>query len=94
MATDANEGARQHRLGFLGEVDDLRDIGEIVAGEGNKVRLPFRDQPVIGSVVLDLQIDQADRMAGTARSLRDQLHTQRLELQEYLGVEQRTRVNE
>jgi hypothetical protein len=94
VAADADEDARQHRLGFLGKVDNLRDIGEIVAGESNQVRLPLRDQPVIGGVALDLQIDQADRMTGAAGGLRDQLHPQRLELQEYLGVEQRTRVNE
>jgi hypothetical protein len=49
---------------------------------------------MIRRVAFDLQIDQADRMTGAARGLRDQLHPQRLKLQEDLGVEQRTRMNE
>ena len=50
--------ARQHRLRLLGEIDDLRDIGEVVAGERDEIRPPFRDQAAIVVVALDLQIDQ------------------------------------
>ena len=40
VAADADERARQLRLRRLGEVDDLRNVGEVVARERDDVRPP------------------------------------------------------
>src|SRR5436190_15950492 len=37
VSTDADEAARQRGLGPLREVDDLRHIGQVVAGKGDQV---------------------------------------------------------
>jgi hypothetical protein len=94
VAADADERARQRRPGPPGEIDDLRDIGEIVAGEGDDVGRPFPQQAVIVGMGLDLQIDEADRMPGMPCGLRHQLEPERLEAEENLGIHQRPRVDE
>jgi len=47
------------------------------------------EQPEIRWVVLDLQIDQPNRMTDASCSLSDELEAERLEPQEYFGIEQR-----
>ena len=85
--TDGNLG--KARLRRLGEVDDLRHVCQIVAGEGDDLRPPVADQAEIGAMILDLQIDEPDRMAGPARRLGDEFEAERFEPQKYLGVEER-----
>jgi hypothetical protein len=41
VTTNADEGARQTEFGSLRQIDDLGHIGEVVAGEGDEIRLPF-----------------------------------------------------
>jgi hypothetical protein len=83
-----DEAFWQQRLGALREVDDLRNIGEVVAREADDIGAP-RLQPgkVIG-MALDLQIDQLDRMAGPAGRLGHQLEPQGLEPQKDPGIHQ------
>ena len=51
VAADADETARQFAFGRLGKVDDLRDIGEIVAGKSHEVGPPFSDQTAVVGVL-------------------------------------------
>ena len=89
VPADTDHGARQTRLRRLGEVDDLRDVGEVVAGEQDDIRPPHIGQPEQCGVVFDLQVDQLDLVAGLPRRGRDQLEPQRFEPQEDLGIHQR-----
>jgi len=93
VAADADEGQREARLGGACEIDDLRDVGEVVAGEGDRFRPPALDQAKIGAVAFDLQIDQPDIVPGLPGGLRHQFEPQRLQPQEDLGVHQRPGMN-
>ena len=84
VPADADKGLRQPRLGRLGEIDDLRNVGEVVAGKSDDIGPPAVEQPEIGGMVLDLQVDQPDRVAGAPRRLRDELEPERLEPQKDL----------
>ena len=73
VAPDTDEGARQDDPGSLRQIDDLRHVGEVVAGERDEVRLPVRDEAVIVDVGFDLQVDEPDLMSAAAGSLRYEL---------------------
>ena len=77
-------------LDRLGEIDDLGNVGEVVAGEGDDVRPPLRDEAMIRRVALHLQIDQPHIVTRAARRFRNELKAERLEFGERLGVKQRT----
>src|SRR5262249_22246668 len=94
MAANTDETASQSQLRSLGQVDDLRHIGQVVARKRDKIRLPLRDQTVIVGVALDLQIDDPHRVVGTPRRLRHQFEAQWFKTQEDVRVEQRTWMNE
>jgi hypothetical protein len=89
VPADADDGARQERLRRLGEVDDLRQVGEVVAREGDDFRPEFPGEAQEGGVALDLQIDQPDLVPGRPRRGRDELQSQRLEPQEDFRIHQR-----
>ena len=89
VPADADKRRRQPSLRRLRQIDDLRNVGEVVAGKGDDVRPPAVEQSEKGGVVLDLQVDQPDRVPGAPRRLGDQLEAERLEPQEYLRIEQR-----
>ena len=89
VPANADEGPRQACLRRLGKIDDLRDVREVVAGKSDDIRPPAVEQSEIGGVVLDLQVDQPDRMPGAPRRLGDEFETERLEPQEYPRIEQR-----
>src|ERR1700759_4392492 len=86
VPADADDDVRKARLGRLGEIDDLRHIGEVVAAKRDHIRPPALDRAKIGALVFDLQIDQADDMAGLARRSGDEFKTDRFEPQKDLGV--------
>ena len=94
VPSDADKGAWQRKPGRLCQIDDLGHVGEVVAGEGDKIGLPLRDHAMIIGVALDLQVDETHLMPRAPRSLRHQLKPQRLEPQEDIGIEQRARMNE
>src|SRR5215510_7835079 len=94
MAANTDETASQSQLGSLCQVDDLGDIGQVVARKRDKIRLPLCDQTVIVGVALDLQIDDSHRVVGTPRRLRHQFEAQWFKTQKDVRVEQRTRMNE
>src|SRR6516225_8184836 len=70
VATNADEGARQTTFGSLRQIDDVGHIGEVVAGEGDEIRLPFSNHAVVVGVALDLQIQEPHGVLGPAGSLR------------------------
>ena len=94
MAADADESARQRAFGGLREVDDLRHIGEVVAGKSDEIRLPFGEHAVVIGVSLDLQIHEPDGVLGAPGRLRHELEAQRLEPKEDIRVEEWARMNE
>ena len=83
------------RLGRLGEIDDLRDVGEVVAGERDDVRPPLREHAEDSRAWLST-CRSMSRTSWPARraACRDQLEPERLEPQKDLGVDQRTGMNE
>src|SRR5438445_13671339 len=92
VSPNTDKGLRQARLRRLRKVDDLRNVGEVVARKSDDIRPPALEQSEKGGMVLDLQVDQLNRMPGLPRRLRDQLEAERLEPQEYLRVEERARM--
>jgi hypothetical protein len=80
---------RPPSLGLLGQVDDLRDVGEVVAGKRDHMGPPVVDRPQVTALALDLEIEQPDLMPGLTRSVRDQLEAERLQAEENSGVHER-----
>jgi hypothetical protein len=93
VAADANENIGEPRLGRLGEIDDLGHVCQVIAGKRDDIGTPALDRPAIGAMVLDLQVDQPDGVAGVADGLRHEFETERLKPQEYFGVKQRARMD-
>ena len=90
MAADHDVGARRQPPGRLGEVDDLGQVGEVVAREGDDVRLPLINELDIILVAFYLQVDELDVVSTSPCSLGYQLETERLEAQVDLRVHKRT----
>jgi hypothetical protein len=83
---DANESFRETPFRRFGEINDFGDVRQIVAGESDNVGPPTLEHSEIGTVVLDLQIDQLDRVSGPPRRLGDEFEADRLEPQKDLGI--------
>ena len=77
----------------LSEIDDFRDVRQVITEERDNLRLPALQQAKIGAVILDLQIDEQDVVSSTSRRLRNELEPQRFEPQKNLCVEQWRRMN-
>ena len=86
VPADADKSLGLPSLGRLCQIDDLRDVGEIVAGKGDDIRPPTVDQSKKSGVVLDLQVDQPDCMSAAPRRLGNELEAKGLEPQEYLRI--------
>jgi len=84
MPADADERLRETGLRLFGKIGDLRDVRQIIAGERNDVRPPAFEHPEIGAAVLDLQIDQLDRMSRLPCRLGDEFKADRLKAQKEL----------
>ena len=93
VAADHDRRGGEVLLRGLGQIDDLGDVGEVVAGEDDHVRAPAFDQPMVMAVGLHLQIEQADIVPRLQGSGGDQLQPQRLEPEEDPRVHQRARVD-
>ena len=79
MPANADECPRIACLCRLREIDDLRNVRQVVAGKRDDVRPPIPQQAKIGAVLLDLQIDKPDLVPSPARRLRDEFEPERLE---------------
>ena len=89
VAADANKNLCPARFCRFREVDDFRHVRQVVAGERNDIWPPALQQAIIGTMILNLQIDDLDFVPGSPHRLRDEFESQRLEPQEHLRVEQR-----
>jgi hypothetical protein len=89
VSADKHKDIRPPSLGLLGQVDDLRDVGEVIAGKRDHVGPPVVDRPQVTALALDLEIEQPDLMPGLTRRLRNQLQTERLQAEKDLGVQER-----
>jgi len=74
-------------FGLLGEVNDFRDVGEVVARESNEIRPPFGDKPAIVLVPFNLKICEPNRMAGPSGCLCHQFEAERLKPQKHARIE-------
>ena len=89
VSADKHKDIRPPSLGLLGQVDDLGDVGEVIARKRDHVGPPVVDRLQVTVLALDLEIEQPDLMSGLTRRLRDQLQTERLQAEEDLGVHER-----
>src|SRR5262245_44397558 len=94
VATNADEGARQTTFGSLRQIDDLGHIGEVVAGEGDEIRLPFRNHAVVVGVAFDLQIQEPHGVPSAAGSISREFEAEWFKPKENVGVDERSRMNE
>lgn len=83
-----DEARRLHDLDRLRQVDDLRHVRQIVAGEADRVRPPAPDHAEQVAVRLDLQVEDPDLVPALPRGAGDQLQPKRLETQEDARVHQ------
>src|SRR5271170_101723 len=88
MPADANKDAGEARLRRLGQIDNLGDVRQVVAAEGDDIRLPALDRTKIGALVVDLEVEQPNRVAGLPRRRGDQFEADWLEPQKNLRVGQ------
>ena len=86
VPADADEDLGKTGPRGLCEIDDLRNVGEVVAREGDDIGPPATQQAKISAMVLDLQIDQPRLVPGAPRRLGDELEPERLEPQKDPGV--------
>ena len=93
VTADADEDAGKACFRRLGEIDDLGDVRQIIAGERDDVRPPPLDRTEIGAVVLDLKVDQPHLVAGLTRRRGDEFKPERLQPQKDFRIEQRPRMN-
>ena len=78
VTADADEDAGEARFRRFGEIDDLGDIGQVVAGKRDDIRPPALDGSEICTVVFDLKVDQSDLVAVLPRGRGDQFEPERL----------------
>ena len=93
MAADTDKNIGETGLCRLCQVDDFRDVRQIIAGKGDDIRAPALDHPEIGAMVLRLQIDQRDGVTGLAHRLGDEFEAKRFEPQKNLCVHERARMD-
>jgi hypothetical protein len=84
MPADADKHLRKTGLRLFGKIDNLGDVRQIIAGEGDDVRPPAFERSEIRAVVFDLQIDQLDLMSRLPRRLSDEFKADRLKPQKEL----------
>ncbi len=84
---------RQQALGCLGEIDDFGDVGQVVAGEGDRVGAPGAYLGEVGAVVLGLQVHDADGVPVPLGGGGHQFQAERFEAEKHLGVHERTGVD-
>src|SRR6266478_6851675 len=93
MPTHADEQLRETGLRRLGKVNDLGDVRQIIAGEGDDIRSPAFEHSEVGAVVFDLQIDQLDLMSRLPCRLGDEFKADRLKPQKELRIMKHPREN-
>ena len=93
MAAGEDEAPGPALARRLGEVEDLRHIGEVVDREGHRIGLPAVEQPEIVRLGLDLQVDQLDLVTGAPRRGGHELEPERLEAEIDLRVHQTAGMN-
>src|SRR5205814_4533029 len=86
MPADADEHLWETGLRHLGKIDDLGDMRQVIAGEGDDVRPPAFEHPEVGAAVFDLQINQLNLVSRLPRRLGDEFKADRLEPQKELRV--------
>src|SRR5262249_18094243 len=93
VSADDDGGVRQAGACHLGEVEDLRDVREVVAREDDRVWPPPVEQTEVVRVCLGLEIDEPDVVAGAPGGRRNELESEGLETQEDLRVHQPAGMN-
>ena len=94
VPADHEEAVGEESLRLLGEIDDLRRVGEVVHGEADGLR-PEGSQ--LGAIVgrgEDLKVEEANLVAGRAYRRSHALESDGLETQVELGIHQRAGMDE
>ena len=76
------------------EIDDLRDVGQVVEAEPDRVRREVAQVPGQLVPAENLEVEEPDLVTGGARGARDPFQAQRFEPEEDLRVHQPARVNQ
>ena len=79
VTADHDPRPRQNLFREFGEIEDFRNVRQIIAGKPDDVRLPGFDQANVSRVILGLQVDDPHVMAGFSHGLGHQLQTKWLE---------------
>ena len=93
VSAEEDEHPRMPRSRGLCQVNQLRNIGQIVAGECHDIGAPLVDLAEVVDMVIDLKIKQANLMPRSPQLGADELDAQRLKRQENLRVQERAGVN-
>ena len=93
VAADENEGIGKLRARSLREIEDFRDVGEVIARERDDVGLPLIDDAKIIALSFRLEIDQLHLVPRVADGGRDEFQAQRLEPQVNLGIHEAARMD-
>src|SRR5579875_1226446 len=94
MTADEDEAFRQHPLHIAGEIDDLRNVGEIVQREADCARLKILQLAVEGLVIENLEIENPDLVSSGAHRRRHPLHPKGFQAQIDLAVHEGARMDE
>jgi hypothetical protein len=94
MAAGEDHAARQDQLDPLGQVYDLRDVGQVIEAEPDGLGTELSQLALKVSSLVDLQVDKPDVMAVGQHRRGHALQPERLKPQEDLGVHQRTGMNQ
>jgi hypothetical protein len=79
VAAHEEEAARHPGLGGPGQVDHLGNVCQVVEAEPDGIRLPGFQEPEIVLVTEDLQVEDADVVAGPAGGRRHEFDAQGFE---------------
>jgi hypothetical protein len=94
VPADHEEAVGEESLRLLGEIDDLRRVGEVVHGEADDLRPEGRQLGTIVGRGEDLKVEEANLVAGRAYRRGHALESNGLETQVELGIHQRARMDE
>jgi hypothetical protein len=94
VAAHEHPRLRQRALRLGGELDDLRDVRQVVQGEPHRLGPPGGEQLAIVPALEDLQVEEPHVVAGRLQGGGDALDAERLQAEVDLGEQKRARVHQ
>jgi len=93
MAADANKGVWQQVAGGSCQINNFRNVGEVIATKGDHIWTPLFNRVEIVLVRFALQIDQPHRMPGVFRCRGHKLEPEWLQPKINLRIHQTAGMN-